>query len=62
MAERLTVLSIGTPILGNAVYHANMAECLAQSAKVRLITRSTSDYWGPWARIQIGRASCRERV
>lgn len=51
MAEKLTVLSVGTPILGNAVYHANMAACLAQSVKVRLITRSTSHYWGPLAKI-----------
>ena len=51
MAEKLTVLSVGTPILGNAVYHANMAECLAQSSKVRLIARSTSDYWGSLAKI-----------
>jgi len=43
--RRVKVLSVGTTILGNAVYHHNLCAALAPSRKVTVVGRSVADYW-----------------
>jgi glycosyltransferase involved in cell wall biosynthesis len=45
MSRRIKVLSVGTAILGNAVYHANLCASLEKSTQVQIIGRSVADYW-----------------
>jgi glycosyltransferase involved in cell wall biosynthesis len=51
MNRPVKVLSVGTTILGNAVYHANLCASLAKSTRVQIVNRSVADYWDLRAKV-----------
>ncbi len=51
MNRPIKVMSVGTAILGSAVYHANVCASLEKSSVVQLIRRSVAEYWDVWAKV-----------
>lgn len=49
--EPVKVLSVGTTVMGNAIYHENLCNNLASSTKLEVVRRSVSDYWNLLGRI-----------